>query len=320
MINLQYLIYAMIAVAVAIGAQATYQYLSSSRSYRRSVNSRLKISGQIGDVKTALAELRRKRSLSPEGQYILPIIWLNRLVMQSGVSIDARSMLVLMFGLAATTYAATHYILGRGLIFSCAMALVLGFGLPLQFLRISRDRRIKQFESQLPDGIDAMVRGLRAGHPVSVALETVAREAPDPLGSEFGMAFDEVAYGLDIETSMANMRARVGQVDLGLLVVAVSLQSKTGGNLAEILASLTKVLRERFRMQRKVRALSAEGRFSAIGLSILPIFVSSLVFLTAPTFYTAVWDDPLFMPIATFGTLLLVSGDYIMFRMVRFRW
>jgi tight adherence protein B len=320
MANLPYLIYAMIAVAVVIGAQAIYQYLSSSRSYRRSVNSRLKIGGQIGDAKASLVELRRKRSLSPEGRYILPIIWLNRLVMQSGVSVDARSMLVLMAGLAAATFVATHYILGRGLMFSCVMALLLGFGLPLQFLRISRARRINRFESQLPDGIDAMVRGLRAGHPVLMALETVAREARDPLGSEFGMTFDEVAYGLDIETSLANMRARVGQADLGLLVVAVSLQSKTGGNLAEILASLSKVLRERFRMQRKVRALSAEGRFSAIGLSILPIIVSGLIFVTAPTFYTAVWDDPLFMPIATFAALLLISGDYIMYRMVRFRW
>ena len=165
-----------------------------------------------------------------------------------------------------------------------------------------------------------MVRSLRAGHPIPMALSTVARETPDPVGSEFGMAFDEVTYGLDVETAMANMRARVGQADLALLVVAISIQSKTGGNLAEILASLSKVLRERFRMQRKVRALSAEGRFSAIGLSVLPLIVSGAVFMLAPTFYTAVWDDPLFMPVVIFAGLLLVVGDYIMYRMVRFRW
>jgi tight adherence protein B len=319
MIDVRYLIYAMIAVAVVIGAEAAFQYLSNTRSYRRSVNSRLKIIGKIGDKKDSLVELRRRRSLSPEGRYILPIIWLNRLVMQSGVSINAKTLLMLMFGMAIASCVAA-YVLDWGLVFGGALALVIGFVLPLQFLRISRSRRINRFESQLPDGIDAMVRSLRAGHPVPMALSTVARETPDPVGSEFGMAFDEVTYGLDIETAMANMRARVGQADLALLVVAVSLQSKTGGNLSEILASLSKILRERFRMQRKVRAFSAEGRFSAIALSVLPFLVSTAIFIQAPTFYTAVWDDSLFMPVMIFAGLLLVIGDYIMFRMVRFRW
>jgi tight adherence protein B len=319
MTDVHYLFYAMIAIAVVMGAQAAFQYLSGTRSYRRSVNRRLKIISQIGERQDSLVELRRRRSLSPEGRYILPIIWLNRLVMQSGVGINAKRLLMLMFGLAVASYVAA-YILKWGLVFSGAFALVIGFGIPLQFLRISRSRRIRRFESQLPDGIDTMVRGLRAGHPIPTALSTVAREAPDPVGSEFGMAFDEVTYGLDVETAMANMRARVGQGDLALLVVAVSLQSKTGGNLAEILASLSNVLRERFRMQRKVRALSAEGRFSAIGLSVLPFFVGSAIFMTAPTFYTAVWDDPLFMPVMIISGLLLLIGDYIMYRMVRFRW
>jgi tight adherence protein B len=262
--------------------------------------------------------LRRRRSLSSEGRYILPVIWLNRLVMQSGVSINAKTLLILMFVIVVATFAGA-YILERGLVFSSVLALVIGLVLPLQFLRVSRSRRIKRFESHLPDGIDTMVRSLRAGHPISVALSTVAREMPDPVGSEFGMSFDEVTYGLDVETAMANMRARVGQADLALLVVAISLQSRTGGNLAEILGSLSKVLRERFRMQRKIRALSAEGRFSAIALSLLPFVVGSAVFMTAPTFYTEVWNDPLFMPVLIFAGVLMVTGDYMMYRMVRFR-
>jgi tight adherence protein B len=319
MIDIRYLIYAMIAVAVVIGAEAAFQYLSNTRSYRRSVNSRLNIIGKIGDTKSSLVELRRRRSLTPEGRYILPIIWLNRLVMQSGVGINAKTLLMLMFGMTVASYIAA-YIFGWGFVFSSLLALLIGFGIPLQLLRISRSRRINRFESQLPDGIDAMVRSLRAGHPVLMALSTVAREAPDPVGSEFGMAFDEVTYGLDVETAMANMRARVGQADLALLVVAVSLQSKTGGNLAEILVSLSKILRERFRMQRKVKALSAEGRFSAIGLSVLPFVVCGAILLAAPTFYTGVSNDPLFKPVLIFAGLLIVIGDYMMYRMVRFKW
>jgi tight adherence protein B len=191
MTDVHYLFYAMIAIAVVMGAQAAFQYLSGTRSYRRSVNRRLKIISQIGERQDSLVELRRRRSLSPEGRYILPIIWLNRLVMQSGVGINAKRLLMLMFGLAVASYVAA-YILKWGLVFSGAFALVIGFGIPLQFLRISRSRRIRRFESQLPDGIDTMVRGLRAGHPIPTALSTVAREAPDPVGSEFGMAFDDV--------------------------------------------------------------------------------------------------------------------------------
>jgi tight adherence protein B len=318
MVDVRYLIYAMVGVAVALGAEAAFKFLSSSRSYRQSVNGRLRVLDRTNDRTASLVELRRQRSLSAEGRYILPVIWLNRLVMQSGVRLHAQTWIVVMLGLTATTWTLS-YVLEWNMVLSAVLALIIGVGIPLQFLRIVRDRRIRRFESQLPDGIDAMVRSLRAGHPVPIALSTVAREAPDPLGSEFGMAFDEVTYGLDVETAVANMRARVGQADLALLVVAVSIQAKTGGNLAEILANLSKVLRERFRMKRKVRALSAEGRFSAIALSLLPFIVSGAVFLTAPTFYTDVWNDPVFTPVLIFALLLMMTGDYIMYRMVRFR-
>src|SRR5262249_30865767 len=144
MIDVRYLIYAMIAAAVVMGAQATLQYLSNTRSYRRSVNSRLEIVGKSGKTKDSLLELRRRRSLSPEGRYILPIIWLNRLVMQSGVSLNAKTFLMLMFGVAVTSWLAT-YMVGRSLIFSSALSLIIGFGLPLLFLRIARGRRINRF-------------------------------------------------------------------------------------------------------------------------------------------------------------------------------
>jgi tight adherence protein B len=317
MLDARYLVYAVIAIAVIIGAQAVFQYLSSSRSYRRSINSRLHIIDKSGNS-ASLAELRIRRSLSEEGRYILPIIWFNRLVMQSGVSINAKTILVLMLAGTIAICGGAYAVTRNGLLAS-ALALVVGVGIPLQFLRIARGRRIRKFEAQLPDGIDVMVRSLRAGHPIPVSLSMVAREMPDPAGTEFGMAFDEMTYGLDTETSMSNMQARVGQTDLALVVVAVSIQAKTGGNLAEILSGLSHVLRERFAMRRKIKALSAEGRFSAIALSIMPFVVAGALFTIAPIYYTAVWDDPVFMPITIFAVCLLLVGDYIMYRMVNFR-
>ena len=138
---------------------------------------------------------------------------------------------------------------------------IVGVLIPVFALVIKRSRRTKRLEGQLPEAIDVMVRSLRAGHPLPVAIAMVAREMPDPIGSEFGMASDEMTYGMDLETAMSNMRIRAGQSDLAMLVVAVSIQAKTGGNLAEILGNLSRMVRERARCDERF-TLSAEGRFS----------------------------------------------------------
>ena len=134
-----------------------------------------------------------------------------------------------------------------------------------------RKRATKAFGAQLPEAIDVMVRSLRAGHPVPVAIAMVAREMPDPIGSEFGIVADEMTYGTDLETAMRNLYFRVGQEDLPLFVTAVAIQGSTGGNLGEILENLSRVIRQRFKMRRKIRALAAEGQILALILSSLPI-------------------------------------------------
>ena len=138
-------------------------------------------------------------------------------------------------------------------------------------LRVLRGRRQKKFGAQFPDALDIIVRSLRAGHPVPIAITMVAREMPDPIGSEFGIVADEITYGADLETAMRNLYFRIGQDDLPLFVTAVAIQGSTGGNLGEILENLSGVIRQRFKMRRKIRALAAEGRASAMILSALPI-------------------------------------------------
>ena len=134
-----------------------------------------------------------------------------------------------------------------------------------------RGRRQKKFGAQFPDALDIIVRSLRAGHPVPVAITMVAREMPDPIGTEFGIVADEITYGADLETAMRNLYFRIGQDDLPLFVTAVAIQGSTGGNLGEILENLSGVIRQRFKMRRKIRALASEGRASALILSSLPI-------------------------------------------------
>src|SRR5256885_13627505 len=154
-----------------------------------------------------------------------------------------------------------------------------------------RKRGHGKFAAQFPDAMDIIVRSLRAGHPVPVAVGLVAQELPDPIGTEFGIAADEITYGADVETGMRNLYFRVGQEDLPLFVTAVSIQGSTGGNLSEILENLSAALRQRFKIRRKIKALAAEGKFSAFFLSGLPVAIFFLLGMVAPDFYGSIWDQ-----------------------------
>ena len=194
----------------------------------------------------------------------------------------------------------------------------MGIAIPYFALRFHRTSRLRNFEEQLPDAIDVLVRCLKAGHPVPMALHMVSREMPEPIGGEFKITSDELTYGLDLETAMSNLRTRVGQDDLSLVVVAVSMQTKTGGNLSEILTGLSAVVRNRFKLRRKVKALSAEGRFSAIFLTFLPLVLFLVISYVSPNFYGEVWNNPIVQPILAACVLWMLFGNYIMYRMVNF--
>jgi len=200
-----------------------------------------------------------------------------------------------------------------------AAALVLALALPFAVLLFMRKRRHGKFAAQFPDAMDIIVRSLRAGHPVPVAVGLVAQEMPDPIGTEFGIAADEITYGADVETAMRNLYFRVGQEDLPLFVTAVSIQGSTGGNLSEILENLSRVIRERFKMRRKIRALAAEGKFSALFLSGLPVAIFFLLNIVAPDFYAVIWNQSLTKMGLGLAATWMVLGNIVMYRMCNFR-
>ena len=147
----------------------------------------------------------------------------------------------------------------------------------------------------------------------------VARELPDPMGSEFGIASDEITYGADLETAMRNLYFRVGQDDLPLFVTAVAIQGSTGGNLSEILENLSAVIRQRFKMRRKIRALAAEGRASALILSSLPIAMFGIINFVSPDFYSSVWHESITKIALGVAACWMGVGNFIMYRLVNFR-
>jgi tight adherence protein B len=147
----------------------------------------------------------------------------------------------------------------------------------------------------------------------------VAREMSDPIGSEFGLVVDEVTYGLSVPEALENMSVRVAHADIRYVIVSIKIQHGTGGNLAEVLANVSRVLRDRLRMFKKIKAISAEGRISAGLLSCLPFFVLGGIGVFNPEYYRGVGEDPMFPGMMGLGGGLLVAGIVVMWRMVNIR-
>jgi tight adherence protein B len=179
-------------------------------------------------------------------------------------------------------------------IFAILSSLGLSVGLPLAFISMAAERRRKKLQAQFPEALDVFVRSLRAGHPVTGALELLTREMEDPIGSEFGLISDEISYGAELRQAMSDMAERWDIDDLRIFVVTLSIQAETGGNLAEVVENLAKVIRDRAGLLMKVRALSSEGRMTGIMLTILPLFALGVVLLGNPGFYFDVAGHPIF--------------------------
>jgi tight adherence protein B len=319
-INTTYLFYAVLALAVIFAVEAIYLIFSHRISYNRRTNARLSAMEGKQSREQVLVQMRRQRGLSTEGKFLLPVLWLNRLVLQSGSQLGLVRMFLLCASLSASVYMIAAYVFYVNVVVSSLAAAALGVGLPILFLVVMRKRRQAKFAAQLPEALDVVVRSLKAGHPVPVALGMVGREMGDPAGSEFGILVDELTYGSDLETVLRNLYQRVGQEDLGLMVTAVSLQSSTGGNLTEVLSNLSRIIRARFKLRRKVRALSAEGRVSAYGLSSLPVVLFFILLVIAPKYYGDIWEDPIVQPALMATAVWAIVGMIVMYRMVNFKY
>jgi tight adherence protein B len=275
-------------VAVLI-AESAYLLFFNAKRYRENVNRRLAIQRDGASREEALVQLKRERGIE-EGDSS-SLAKLRTLITQSGLTITLQQLLMAWAG-AAVALPGIAFVIGRNSPLELMGAAAAGLFLPLFILNSIRASRVKRFGEQFPDGIDMIVRSLKAGHPLGVAITLVAREMPDPVGSEFGMVADEMSFGLDLETAMRNLYLRVGQDDLPLFVTSVSIQAATGGNLAAILEGLSKLIRDRFKMRRKIKALSSEARFSAYVLISLPFVLYVLINAMAPDFFDAARGKP----------------------------
>ena len=313
-----YFVYLLVAVSAALLAEGAYLLVYSGASYRQNVNRRLRLLRNEPNRENILLQLRRERGLTGAGNYRLGVEALNRLVLQSGLTLGLRKLLSFVAVGGAVSFALA-FLARRDLVEATLIALFCCTALPWLVLRFLRARRQKAFGAQFPDALDMIVRSLRAGHPVPIAITMVAREMRDPIGTEFGIVVDEITYGADLESALRSLYFRIGQDDLPLFVTAVAIQGTTGGNLGEILENLSGVIRQRFKMRRKIRALAAEGRASAIILSSLPIGLFLVVQVVAPDFYAGVWDESITKTGLAVAACWMGLGNLIMYRLVNFK-
>ena len=313
--------------AVVLFVEAIVGWLANSRRVAQAINARMQTIAQGHSRAEALTLLRRK---TPDLERILPAplvpigLKLERMLVAAQVRAPTSRVLIMLLAAPLVLFLAivsfvvmTGGTMGFGrILIVAAFSFALGFGLPVMVLQFKANRTRRKMQEQFPVALDVFVRGLRAGHPVAAALDLLTVEMSDPIGSEFGFVVDEVTYGADLRDALQAMAERWDMDDMRMFVVSLSVQAETGGNLAEILENLARVIRERASMMMKVRALSSEGRMTAIMLTILPVFAFTGLFLLNPSFYLDVSDDPAFVPGFAALLILYAIGFFTIRKMV----
>ena len=316
-IDARLIIMVMVAAAVFAAAQAISGLVRMGVT-KRVVNRRLQVVERTGSLGDLVGELRRDRGLNEKGERILRWNWLADLVFMSGIPFKPRQWMLIVAALTLAG-AAAAFIFTRNPYVAAAAAPLVGLGGPFFYLKFMGKRRAKRLGEQLPNALEVIVRSLEAGHPVPTAVSLVGREMPDPIGSEFGMAADEIAYGATLEQAVGRISDRCRHPDIDLFAANIRLQEKSGGNLTGLLKTLARTVRERQKMRLKIKAAAAEGAMSAYILTAAPFCVFAMLWVLSPSFYGSVINErPIQMGLAGLGTWMFI-GNMIMRRMIDMR-
>ncbi len=273
----------LIFAAVFTAGQAAFG-LFNVATQKRKVNQRLKVAEKVDGVSAMVFELRKQRGLNADGRRGGAIRWISDLIVTSGVPYDPKRWALFIVGAAAAAGLAVAFLSKNPMLFIPA-ALVVGLGGPFAYLKIMAGRRNTAIGVQLPQALEIIVRSLEAGHPVPTAISLVGREMADPIGSEFGMAADEIAYGATLEQAVERMSERCQHPDIDLFAATVRLQERSGGNLTGLLKLNASTVRERLKMRLKIKAASSEGRTSAMILTAAPFVTLAFIMISSPHFY-----------------------------------
>jgi tight adherence protein B len=314
------LIYIMIFVAVVVLVEGIYlTVFGKSISLNSKISRRLTLLEKNGNREQVLDQLRKEMSQHLGAKNIPLYSILAKKAQRANIAFSPLALIGIMAALSVFAFLALTVATSAEMGVRAILSVVMGVGGVYFWVNKKAKTRMDLLEEQLPDAVELMVRSLRVGHPFSSAIGIVAKEIADPLGSEFGVIADEAAYGRDVAESLKAFADRMDSQDLRFLAVAVSIQQTSGGNLAEILEGLAKVIRARFKLFRRVKAITAEAKWSGMFLSAFPIGALVMINVIQPDYYDEVRETAAFVPAALVVCAFLVINVIFMKIMVNIK-
>ena len=314
------LIYILIFVAVLVLVEGLYlTVFGKSISLNSRMSRRLALLEKNHNREQVLEQLRKEMSQHMNSRGIPLYSILATKAQKANIAFTPSQLIGIMGGLAVFAYLGLTMGTEASPAIRAGIAVAMGVGGVYTWVNNKAKKRMALLEEQLPDAVELMVRSLRVGHPFSSAIGIVSKEIPDPLGTEFGMIADEAAYGRDVSESLKAFAERMDSQDLRFLAVAVSIQQQSGGNLAEILEGLAKVIRARFKLFRRVKAITAEAKWSGMFLSAFPIGALIMIQIIQPHYYDDVKETAAFIPAALVVGVFLVINVVFMKIMVNIK-
>lgn len=324
---MDYLYYAtgiLVFLAVVLLIEGMYLTWNSAKGPEAErVARRLRMMSAGGHAGAESASMIKKRLLSetPVMQRLLlqmpRVSQIDRLLEQSGMTWTVSDLMVL-------SLICPVVVGGVGLFLHLPLAAVLvlmaiALCMPLMLVLNAKAKRLAKVDNQLPDALDLIGRALRAGHAFPTAMKMVGDEMNAPIADEFRITFDEVNFGISMNDALMNMATRVPSTDLRYFVIAVMIQRETGGNLAELLDNISRIVRERIKLLGQIRVLSAEGKMSAWVLGLLPFGAAAMIQLTNPGFLAVLYTDPAGRKMVATAIVMMIVGVLAMRKIIRIR-
>lgn len=311
-----YFIYVGGCIGVLLLIKGLRQSIRGGNVDTRAKTKRFKMLSKGMSAEDILGTLRRPMSTSR--WHRIPVFGtVPARMQQAGFTMKPMPFLAICFSLCFVIF-----LFGRismGTLPAFGAAITAGFVIPMSVINIVRRKRVDAFALQLPDALDQMKRGLSVGHPLNVTISNVARNMKDPIGTEFGLVADQIAYGEDLPRAFLDLADRMDQEDMHYLAASITIQYGSGGNLGYMFGTLAKVIRARFALRRRVKAISSEGRISAYILSALPFLMIGTTMITAPDYYAGVSGERSAMIMAIVVAVLMTGNALLLRRLVNFK-
>lgn len=319
-ISAEPLIYGLIFIAVIVLVEGVYlTVFGKSISLNNRVNRRLEMLEKGEGREKVLEQLRKEMGQHMKSRSIPIYAILAEKAQKANIAFTPTQLIIMMGVLAMVAFVGLTFGTGASLPIRLGISTIMGIGGVYVWVNNKAKKRLGMIEEQLPDAVELMVRSLRVGHPFSSALTIVSKELPDPFASEIGVISDEAAYGRDVGEALKGMAERLDMQDLRFLAVAVTIQQVSGGNLAEILDGLAKVIRSRFKLFRRVKAITAEAKWSGMFLSVFPILALIAINVIQPNYYDDVKETSYFIPAALIVAAFLTVNVFVMRALVNIK-